>query len=465
MLRNVQLNKRAEGLSISGARAAYDSGRAVMQTINHTTTTRHDEALFLTLPQSTLGVRLARAISDAASEIARRPTAYLRSAFLPENIKQWLPLRFASALLMLFAHPFASLKGTVQRDVMLAGFINPSVQSSLAFVTNTVSTDEKGAKRRGRFLPILLASASLHAVFIGYLVYLTISNMFAPFLNISVVNKDYKPYEVTMTGPLYNPARPPRAQKEGEALTLEEIRERDSKRREEAERRKREKLEREKAEREKAEKERAEKEKAAKEKETQQKAEEPKTEASGAPTAEEIKKLEFNESALKGIVGKAYERYKKQGLNLETMNFSIMASFKIERDGTLSNRKIVESSGSDVIDDYGLELLHAISESHALGLFASLTSGTIRFDLNPNTARLTVTAFAPSSGEAENYAVLLKGAIMASLYMKKDLLPETKELLSLVRIKTDNKRINAEMTTSRARATEMMHARFDQQSQ
>jgi hypothetical protein len=34
----------------------------------------------------------------------------------------------------------------------------------------------------------------------------------------------------------------------------------------------------------------------------------------------------------------------------------------------------------------------------------------------------------------------------------------------VLKIKTVVQRINAEMTTSRARATEMMHARFDKQT-
>jgi hypothetical protein len=38
--------------------------------------------------------------------------------------------------------------------------------------------------------------------------------------------------------------------------------------------------------------------------------------------------------------------------------------------------------------------------------------------------------------------------------------PETAELLSLVKVKSDNNRIDAEMMVSRARASEMMRARF-----
>src|SRR5215212_2495718 len=189
MVRNVQLKERADVLSVGGPRGAFDGGRAVMQTMTHTNVTRHGEALFSPLPHSTLGGRLARALVGAGSEFARGPIAYLRAALLPEKIKEWLPLRFARSLAMLFAHPWQSLGGTARRDVMLAGFIDPSARSSMGFVTNAISPDEKGAKRRDRFMPVLVASASVHAIFIGYLVYLTVSNMFAPFMDISFVSK------------------------------------------------------------------------------------------------------------------------------------------------------------------------------------------------------------------------------------------------------------------------------------
>ena len=430
-----------------------------MQTITPTVTTGHDRALFSPMPQSMLGGRLARAIADAAREIARGPLSYLRAAFLPEKIGDWLPLRLAGALSMLVAHPISLLTETARRDVTLAGFINPSARPSLAFITNAFSTGEKSEKRRDRFLPILALSASLHAGFIGYLIYLTITSMLAPFINISVVSKDYRRYEPTMVGPLYNPARPPRAAGEGEAMTLEEIRERESKRREEAERRLREK-----AEKEKAEKERAEKEKAEKDKEARQNAENPKSEGGVTPSVDDLKRVEINERPLKEIIGKVYDQYKAGGIDLEVMNFTIMASFKIEPDGSLSQVKILQDSGSKVINDTGLALIHAISESHALQIFSSLSSGTIRFELTQNMARLTVTAFAPSASEAQKYADVL-GAIVLLSKLKPDLAPETKELLSLLKVKPVDKRISAEMTTSRARATEMMHARFDKTAQ
>jgi flagellar biosynthesis GTPase FlhF len=433
-----------------------------MQTVSHTTINERRQALFLPLPESTLGGRLARAVAEAGREIARGPLAYLRAALLPERMKDWLPLRLASAVLMLASHPASLIAESLRRDAMVAGFINPSIQPSLAFITNVASVGEKAAPRRDRFIRILAVSASLHAVFIGYLIYLTINNMFAQFINFSVVSQEYRRYETTMVGPMYNPARPP-SMAGGEAMSLEEIRERERERREEAERRQREKEEQERIEREKAEKERAEKEKAEKERQAQQKGEETNKDEA-VPSVDDLKKVEINEKPLKEIIGGVYDQYKAGGIDLEVMNFTIEASFKIEPNGTLSNVKIIKSSGSKVIDESGRALLHAISESHALQLFASLSSGTIRFELTQNLARLTVTAFAPNANEAQKYADAL-GAVVFFSKLKPDLTPEAKELLSLLKVKTADQRINAEMSTSRARATEMMHARFDKQVQ
>jgi len=458
MVRIVQLNESARGFETGGRGYAAGGGKAAMRTTSHTIMTGRERELFSPLPRATLGVRLARAITDAAGEAGRGPLSYLRAAFLPENIRDWLPFRFANALAMLARHPLMLMAGTMRRDAMLAGFIDPAAEPSLAFVTNARSADERAPKRRDLFMRILLVSASLHAVFIGYLVYLTVTNMFAPFINISVVSRDYRHYDPTMVGPLYNPARPPSVTG-GETMSLEEIRERE--RREEAERRKREREAREKAEREKAEKERAEKEKA--EKEAQENAEEQKK-GEVVPSADDLKKVEINEKPLKEIIGKVYEQYKAGGIDLEVMNFVIEATFKIEPDGSLSNINIIRGSGSRVIDNSGRALLHAISESHALQLFSSLSSGKIRFELTQEMARLSVTASAPSASEAQKYADAL-GAIVFLSKLKPDLAPETKELLSLLKVNAADQRISAEMRTSRARATEMMHARFDKPAQ
>jgi hypothetical protein len=428
-----------------------------MQTVTQVKTVR-DEALFSPLPQSTLFARLARAVTDAAREFAGGPASYLRAALFPRRMKDWLPLRFLNSLLMFAAHPLSFASGLFRRERIPVGFIYPPSGGSVTFVTNATG---EGRRRRDSFARILVVSGLAHAAFIGVLVYLAVANMFAPFSNIQIVSRPYRRLDPNLVAQLYAGPQVPRATSSNEVTPLEELRERERKRREEAERRKREEAARQKAAREKAEREKAEKERADKEALADAGAG-AKKENETPPAAADVNKIEINETPLKEIIGKVYDKYKAGGIDLTVMNFTVMATFKIERDGTLSNTKITQSSGSKVIDDSALALLYAIGESHALGIFASLSSGSIRFDLTQDIARLTITAFAPSASQAETYATLLRGVALVSGFKQDN--PDTKELLSLLKIRTDNKRIDAELMTSRARATQMMHTRFDKPS-
>ena len=431
-----------------------------MQTVTGVIKTERDESLFSTVPQSALAGRLAREIADGAREFAGSPLSYLRVALLPRRIKDWLPLRFLNSVLMFVSHPLSFTAGLFRRERIPVGFIYPPAARSIAFVTNAAG---EGKKQRDSFARILVASGLAHAVFIGVLIYLAIANMFAPFSRIQFVSRPYRRLDPNLVAQLYARPQAPNTTS-NEVMPLEELRERERKLREEAERRKRREAERaarEKAEREKAEREKAEKEKAEKEAQAAAGAD-AKKEEPPLPAPSDVNRIEINETPLKEIIGKVYDKYKAGGIDLTVMNFTVMATFKIESNGNLSNTKITQSSGSKVIDDSAMALLYAISESHALGIFSSLSSGSIRFDLTPDTARLTITAFAPSASQAETYATLLRGVALISSFKQEN--PDTKELLSLLKIKTNDKRIDAELMTSRARATQMLHTRFDKPS-
>ncbi|HVF92209.1 MAG TPA: hypothetical protein VNH22_19240, partial [Blastocatellia bacterium] len=71
-----------------------------------------------------------------------------------------------------------------------------------------------------------------------------------------------------------------------------------------------------------------------------------------------------------------------------------------------------------------------------------------------------ITGFAPSATEANTQAGALNLLLYAARMTQQSKSPETAELLSLVKVKSDNNRIDAEMMVSRARASEMMRARF-----
>jgi hypothetical protein len=262
-----------------------------------------------------------------------------------------------------------------------------------------------------------------------------------------MVNKAYRPFDPTMLGPLYYPAQIVRTQNPTRTLTLEEIQERARKRKAELaklrEKEESERLAREKAEREKAEKERLLAEaKAAGEKKP----------ADAKPGA-----IEFNEAALKDIVGKLYTLLQAGGLDDEVTNFSVMLSFKIKPDGSLDNIRPLKSSGSKNLDEKAADVLWTIGESHALGTLSTLTSNSIRLDLKGDVARLTITSFAPNAEEAKQKANDLNALFFfLKVAQKAKGNTDVVELLSHAKVRSDNNRIDADLTMSRARVAQLI---------
>lgn len=387
---------------------------------------------FTFVSDSTLGGRLLRAIGDGWRELASGPAGYLSTAFSLNRFKHWLPIRF-----------FRELAITLPAIIL----------HPIKFFKTSGATEPLGASPRRLFRPILAAIAIIYMVTLSYMAY---RGILAPFFGISVVSKDYRKIETaTILAPLKYPAQRTQGPSARPELTPEQISERESKRREreEREREEREREERERAEREKAEREKAEKEaaeRAAREAEKEEK------------SADPAKFGEINEAPIKDIVGKVYALYQAGGLDLkgEDPEFSVMAGFTIDKDGSIPKKsiKILKSSGSKVIDEKAIEILWNIGESHALGPISMLTSNSIRLDLTDRVAKLTITGFAPSSDVAKTKAQELNFLFFAMKMTQKN--SDTAELLSGIKIRSDNNRVDAELTVSRARAGEMMRARF-----
>ncbi len=375
-------------------------------------TGRHTD-IFSSLPDSTLVSRLARELTFTVRELARGPAHYLKVAFIPESADDWLSLRLAREL----------------KDTLLAFGTHP-----IAFIDGLFLSSPSGMKPR-RWLPFVLALSVLaHFSLSLYLIY---SAVFAPYSGFRTVNKPYKPYEeVTLMA--VPPPRKARGPALDQAETLEEVRKRD----------------REKAERERKKKE-AEKEK---EPDPPEAKKDEAEKADGGSSTTEFG--EINVAPIKDIVGRVYAQYKEGKMDLAEMNFTITAAFEIERDGSLSGIRIIQSSGSKVIDEQARAILHAISESHALSPIHELSSNSIRLELDQKIARLTITGFAPSENEARDKVGTLKAAIWLAYLAQKSKDAQAAELLSLLKINNDSKRIDAVMMVSRARATEMMRARF-----
>jgi hypothetical protein len=143
-----------------------------------------------------------------------------------------------------------------------------------------------------------------------------------------------------------------------------------------------------------------------------------------------------------------------------------MASFKILPDGSIpvSSIKILKSSGSKTLDKRSIEILWRLGESHALGPLSSLSSNTIELKVSDAVTRLSITSFAQTPEEASAKVTQLSFLLKLVGAQQKTKNPMVAELLSHLVMKADNKRIDADMTVPRARASEMMQNQFSKNS-
>lgn len=414
-----------------------------MQTASHAPNTESERGLFSVATGSKFITRLARETEDAAREFVRSPLDYLRAAFLPDQLGDWFPLRFANALWTTAAHPLTFIAGLFRHDRIPTGFVYPPARHSSTFVVNAFSTSDARLKVRDRFLPILIASGSVHAALIVFLIYLTILNIFAPYTDVRIVSRPYRPFDPEVTAQLYAGQRKLEATSADKVLSLEEIQERERKRREAIDRRKREEEERKKAEQEKA------------EAEAKAKAE---AEAKQA-TAAGAKYGEINETAIKDLVAKIYSTYKAGGIGTEDV--VIMANFKIDPDGSMPRSSIVLTKKSDdpQKNNFALQVLWLIGESHALAPLSPLTSNSVKFELDGEKARLTITGFAPTPEWAKQKVSELQLLFLGMRFLQKN--SNAAELLSMVKINAMNNRMSLDLTVSRERASKMMRDQFD----
>jgi hypothetical protein len=420
-----------------------------MAQATYTTTIEDERAIFSPLPQPPFVLRLRRALKDAAREFARSPLAYLRAAFLPERMADWLPRRLASAVSSFLKHPLAVIGGSLHRERIPVGFINPTAEHSATFVTNAFSPTQAKARAWDRFGPVLLASGAAHGVLIGVLVYLTIANMLAPYANFRIVDEPYRPFSPDQVAQLYARSRPI-TQPTDKVLSLEELRERERKRREERERHRAEEEARLKAEREKAEREA----KAAEEKAKAEAA----AKAASAKEPTNLNEIKFNEAAIRDLIGKMFESYQKG--ELDAGNYSVMIGFKIDCDGSMprSSINVIQSSPPDPKkENLAKQILWLLGESHALGSLCKFSTNSIKFEMNEETTRLSIAGFGQTPEWINEKATQLRALFLAISFAKGN--TDTGQLAKLVKIRTTNKRLELDLTLSRARANEMMRAR------
>jgi len=373
------------------------------------------ERIFWLMPLPGLITRLGRAFSETFREISSGPLAYLRAAFLPDRIEESFWFRLGRLISASFAHPVEALRGAV------AG-------------------SEIEIKWRRRLFPILAASAGVHGALVVYLVYLA---FFSPYANMRVVdNPNYKKFDPKMLEHLYYPPQIIRMAQipQGNAMTIDEIKARAEKHKQELA------LAREKAERERKEKEEADR----------KAAEEAAKLAAEKKSSTPTQFGEINIAPIKDIVANLSKLFEEGGLDIPEMKFSVMAGFKVMPDGSFENIKILESSKSKIIDRNAMEILSNIGESKALGPVSNLSSATISLQVTDDLARIRIMAFAPTPEIAKEKADLLNVLFWALRMKEKS--PDLGQLLKLIKVKNEGKRVDTDLMVPRAQAAQMFRA-------
>ncbi len=417
-----------------------------------------DKEIFTLMRQESLIARLTRELRDLPGEMSSSPTSYLRAAFLPDGINSWLPLslanNFAGEVASFFRNPIQFIKGVLSPDAISLGYIyEPAYASAIGFTSYVFSAEKKYIKRSPLLISLLSFSAVFHAVFITYLLYIAIV---APYANLRVVNKPYRQYEDKLVAVLPSALKLPSKSLEN-TMSLEEIRARDRKRREEDERKRRETEERKRKEAEKSAQAKADQEAKDKAAAEQAQAGEQKTDAQ--KTDEKPKFGEINEAPIKDILGKVYAMYQIGFAKVDVTNMTMAASFKIEKDGSITNINVYKSSGDKFIDTQAKAVLHNLGESHALTPLSILTSNSIQLELTEKNSRLSIIGFAPTPKDAENIAKLLN-LLFWGMKMKGSSSPDVAELMSMMKVTYSGNRVIANLSVSRERASQMMKNKF-----
>lgn len=138
--------------------------------------------------------------------------------------------------------------------------------------------------------------------------------------------------------------------------------------------------------------------------------------------------------------------------------FSITAACKVNPDGSFSNIRIVESSGSAELDRTALAILFEISSQRAFAPLSRLASVSVKLEVGAGAASFSLVGFAPNSAVASEMAGQYQTMISAARMFVSN--AQTKQLLANTSVRSDMTRISARVTLPRSIASKMMHDGF-----
>lgn len=138
--------------------------------------------------------------------------------------------------------------------------------------------------------------------------------------------------------------------------------------------------------------------------------------------------------------------------------FSITAACKVNPDGSFSDVRIVESSGSEELDRTALAILFEISSQRVFAPLSRLASVSAKLEVSAGAAGFSIVGFAPNSAVASEMAGQYQTMISAARFFVSN--AQTKQLLANTSVRSDLTRVSAHVTIPRAVASKMMHEDF-----
>lgn len=162
----------------------------------------------------------------------------------------------------------------------------------------------------------------------------------------------------------------------------------------------------------------------------------------------------INTAPIKDQVAQLYEAKKAGKLVLPEGRLKVGVAGQIQPDGSLTDYRVIVSSGNPEIDRAALAILAAVSESHALGPLHQLTSLTMILDIDQQ-AQLSVAGFSETERAAADITTLANAAILFARLRKADD-PGAMAILNNVKVTHTGQRVQANITMPRQTASDAL---------
>jgi len=151
-----------------------------------------------------------------------------------------------------------------------------------------------------------------------------------------------------------------------------------------------------------------------------------------------------------------YKAYQEGRISADT--FAVTVTCRAQDDGSLTDIKLVKSSGDDLIDETAVNIVKELGAMRALGPLHTLSSLSITLQKSPTNASLTAVGFADDPGVSQDFANQLSLLKFASrLKMAND---DQTKLLNGVKIDSSGNRVSVSLDLPSSVAGDMMKRSF-----